>query len=73
MASKILPSAVALTLVVLGIASLAFSREFDSFVKGAFMGAGGMLIVLGVVVLIARFGQRGKPVAGWLPSRDGTE
>lgn len=61
--------------IVLGIGSTTLSREFDSFVKGLFLGAGIALIVLGVLVISTRSKLAKPDVEGgsWLPSRDGVE
>lgn len=60
-------------MIALGIASTILSREFDSFIKGLFQGAGIALIVLGVVVLSARSRLRAREKSDWLPSRDNAE
>ncbi len=41
---------------------------FDGFVKGLFIGAGVALVVLGVIVVSARW--RARADGAWLPSRD---
>jgi hypothetical protein len=58
-----------LTLILIGIALATLGpTRFDGFVKGFFMGAGVMLILIGVVVLSASW--RAQPDRSWLPSRD---
>lgn len=62
-------------LIGLGIVLNLFSRLLDGFFQGLLLGAGVMLILLGVVSLSGglRRQLRGgaEPVDTWLPSRDG--
>lgn len=61
-------------LIGLGVILNLFSRLLDGFPQGLFLGAGVMLIVLGVFALsgAVRRQLRGgaEPVDTWLPSRD---
>lgn len=62
-------------LIGLGIVLNLVSRLLDGFLQGLLLGAGVMLILLGVVAMagVVRHQLRGgaEPVDTWLPSRDG--
>lgn len=64
-----------MSMILIGIALSLVSRLLDGFVYGMVLGAAVALIMIGVIVLSARWRGRSRPGAAedatWLPSRDG--
>ena len=71
-------SAAGAGLVAIGMALSLLSRFADGFVQGLLLGAGLMMLVIGVITLSARvrgqlrgLDEDGEGSGTWLPSRDG--
>ncbi|GHJ60852.1 hypothetical protein NOK12_33700 [Nocardioides sp. OK12] len=57
--------------VAAGALLLVLGLQVDGFVGGMGQGAGGALVVLGLVVLVQRLRRPADDADTWLPSRDG--